>query len=146
MQALQKKIDDITTNLERQNNTMTGAFSQVMIMLEDQNKQLRNDKKDLMELLKNSGESPMNASKSDDQIKEQLRVKETLITNLRKEVHELKLQRAEAARSILEIQNQVKELKENKRDPLAPKNEQKPIMSLSLKFDDFATIDRADRL
>lgn len=115
--------------------------------MEEQNRQLRKENLEVKELLRNSqGFGVAQNGASDSQLTEQLRIKDSMIITLRKEIHELKQQRADSARQLTEIQQHVAQLKNSKRDPLAPKNDQKQPISLSLKFDDFDKMDRADRL
>lgn len=117
-------------------------------MSEEQNRQLRKENLEIKELVRNlHGNGVMGSSSmSDSQLTEQLRMKDNMITTLRKEIQELKQQRADSAKQLTEIKLHVDQLKASKRDPLAPKNEQKQPISLSLKFDDFEKMDRADRL
>lgn len=146
-QILQAKISEINATLQNQGKSINDAFGTITGAIEEQNRQFRKENLELKDLLRNfqngSSVPGNNNNMSESQLNEQLRTKENMITTLRREVHDLKVQRAESARQLSEIQKQVNELK---RDPLAPKNEQKQPISLSLRFDDFDKMDRADRL
>lgn len=138
-------MSEINVSLDRQNKSITDAFTTMMSMMEELNRQLRKENLEVKDLLRNSQGNGSMASTgmADSQLNEQLRLKDNMIITLRKEIHELKLQRAESAKQLTEIQQHLKNLK---RDPLAPKNDQKQPISLSLRFDDFDKMDRADRL
>lgn len=78
---------------------------------------------------------------------EQLRLKDTIIAGLRKEVQDLKSQRAATANQMLDIQEQISELKKNaiaNKEDRAPfknttnENQQPKPITLSLKFDDIS--------
>lgn len=151
-QMLQAKISEINTNLERQNKTIISTFEQMMSFVTEQNSQLRKDNLEMKDMLKNIGEGSISFSGAGGNVKlkDLCRAKDETITNLRKEIQELKMQRAETAKQMEEIQKQVQELKIRQagdRSPLKSMNAaQKQPISLSLKFDDFANMDRADRL
>jgi hypothetical protein len=91
-------------------------------------------------------------SETEGQLKDQLRAKDNTIANLRKEIYDLKVQRAETAKNMTEIQKEVSDLKNRQlggaaRAPLGQKSENKAPITLSLKFgDDFKNMDKADRL
>lgn len=141
-QMIQVKISEINTNLERQNKTINESFGTMMSVIEAQNRQVRNENleiKDLLKAYQNGG----NGNMSNGQFKAQLDAKDKEIARLRVEIQDLKVQRAETARQMTEIQKQVNQLK---RDPLAQKNEQKQTVSLSLKFDGIDKMDRADQI
>lgn len=154
-EMLQAKICEINLNLERQNKSISTAFDAMMNFISEQNSQLRKENLEMKDMLKNIGEGAngigFGGGSADARFKEQLRVKDDTIVNLRKEVQDLKMQRAEAAKHMEEIQKQVHQLKINKtgdRSPLKASNSApiKQPISLSLKFDDFSTMDKADRL
>ena len=134
--------------MDRQNKAINDSFGTIVKMMEEQNRQLRKENLEVKDLLRNSQGGGMftQIEPSGSQLTEQLKMKDNMIVTLRKEIHELKQQRAESAKQLMEIQQQVTTLKNSKRDPLAPKNDQKQPISLSLKFDDFDKLDRADRL
>lgn len=88
------------------------------------------------------------ADVTEGQLRGELRAKDELIANLRKEIHELKVQRAETAKNMAEIQKEVNDLKNRQLggNTTPQVKEYKQPLSLSLKFDDFSTMDKADRL
>lgn len=145
---LEAKIADINTNLERQSK----AFDGMMNVLIEQNAQLRTENLEIKDMLKNinQGDFLLGADGGDSKLKELVRAKEDTIIHLKKEIQDLKMQRAESAKHMEEIQKQVNELKvrqTGERGALKPvNNEAKQPISLSLKFDDFSSMDKADRL
>lgn len=152
-ELLQAKISEINLNLDRQNKTINNAFEQMLTVLTEQNNLLRKENLEMKDMLKNICEGAVGFSGTggDAKLREQLRVKDDTIVNLRKEIQELKLQRAEATKNMEEIQKQVHELKNRQlgdRSPLKAVNASAPKqpISLSLKFDDFTNLDKADQL
>lgn len=151
-QIIQAKISEINTSLEKQTKTINEGFIKTISVLNDQNKQLRNDNLELKDMLKKyqngSPKTPPNINSVDDEVKTQLREKDNIINELRRDIHDLRVQRDGFAKQLTLIQIKATEIA-NKRNPLATKNEdQQPrhSMSLSLKFDDYNKMEQADRL
>lgn len=125
------------------------AFDTLMQAITEQNNQLRKENlemKDMLTGVQGGSSSIVLGGSGDAHVKEQLRVKDDIIANLKKEIHELKLQRADAAKNMEEIQKQVKDLKIIRQTGVGNDQPTKQPISLSLKFDDLSSMDKADRL
>lgn len=138
-------------NIEEQNKIIIERNSILESILDEQNRAMKKEFLELKEVMANMRFDQPEPNATEGQLKELLRTKDIQITNLKKEVHDLKVQRAETAKNMAEIQKEVNDLKNRQlgsagRPPLTQKNEYKKPISLSLKFDDLSSMDRADRL
>lgn len=137
--ARDKKNSDFLSQLTDSLEKITISIS----TFEYQNDILRKENAEIKQLVKgleNENKTIASSHKASASMMEQMKAKDFMIKNLQKEVTDLKSQRADTAREMKGIHDQINQLKaaakgENKRDPLRDVNERG--QSLTLKFDNF---------
>lgn len=130
--ALEKREKD-QTEMFQQLTTAMAKISENMKAFEFQNEMLRKENTEL----KSQGTEA--SSKGDTAaIKEQMKNKDFMITNLQKEVNDLKNKRAETTREMNAIREQINLLKATAKGEKRNIVEQPKPQSLTLKFDDFS--------
>lgn len=145
-QVLMTRIADLTITIENRDKKLMDSLEKITISMsafEYQNEMLKKQNNELREMMKgleNENKSVVTSKQDSAAMKEQIKVKDLVISNLQKEVNALKSQRAETTREMNDIHEQINQLKatakgESKRAPLKDSNDQQ--RSFTLKFDNF---------
>jgi DNA repair exonuclease SbcCD ATPase subunit len=128
----------LNSGFDAKNAEMRNSMDLMLATIQSLSATLNDLKKDNAEMKNLLAEVEFGGAPGSSGSNEQLKAKNALIESLKKENQDLKLQRAEAAKQMNEIHQQVTNLKAT-RAPLksVSGNEQQPkSLTLSLKFDD----------
>lgn len=134
--SLEEKNREIKFSMD----LLLDASKQVSSAIDDLKKENSEIKNKINNIEQNGGGNTLSSFGS---VEEQVREKDKIIINLRKEIQDLKIQRSHQAKQMGEIQYQVSILKKNAVKDRAPlrngrNDENKQSKTLSLKFDDIA--------